>query len=145
MSMFSSKSCPFCDASQNYRYITETSLMRVIYPRNPAIQHHLLITPKRHVKQIDELSEAESEQLFQLIKRLNTAAQARLGGAYLGFNLLSNNGTPAINQQVPHAHMHIFLRTSRDKVDPLLAPHTKIMDFTKKQMEDLRTIQKWFQ
>lgn len=142
--MSSSNICPFCDASQSYRYITETSLMRVIYPRNPAVQHHLLITPKRHVKQVNELTEAESEQLFQLIKKLNTAAQARLGGAYLGFNLLSNNGSSEINQQVPHAHMHIFLRTSRDKVDPLLAPHTKIMDFTDSQIKDMQFIKAWF-
>lgn len=143
--MSSSKICPFCDSSQVFRYITETSQMRAIYPKNPAIAYHVLITPKRHVKHLDDLTTSESLQAFVLLKQLTKKAKLNLKSAYLGFNVLSNNGDPSINQQVPHAHIHAFLRTKQDKIDPIKSRHSKQpMEFTQEQLKDLEAIKSWF-
>lgn len=137
--------CPFCDSSQTFRHITETSAMRVIYPKNPAIKFHILITPKRHIKHINELSQIEESELFVLLKNLTSFADRHLGDQYLGFNLLSNNGDESINQRVPHAHMHVFLRTIDDKLDPIKSHHgSKPKNLSDKEIKNLLEIKEWF-
>lgn len=110
--------CPFCDTTQNYRYVYEGNLLRAIYPKAPACRHHVLLVPKRHVQQLDQLTVAESAELFSMLRYVVGKATAGLPG-FIGFNILSNNGGPAVRQHVPHCHMHVFLRTAQDHSDPL--------------------------
>jgi len=143
--MSSSKTCPFCDKSQAFRFIVESHTMRVVYPRNPVIPYHLLITPKRHIKLLDDLRPNEETELFELLKKITNKSKANLGSKYLGFNLLSNNGSETINQRIPHAHVHVFIRTKDDKDDPILARHTSTsIEFSKTQLENLASIKSWF-
>lgn len=140
MTAKTASNCPFCDSAEQYRYVTEGELIRVIYPKAPACRYHVLIVPKRHVSQIDTLSEAEAAEAFALIKQINAAALSRLPG-YVGYNLLSNNGGPAVRQHVPHCHVHMFLRLADEVSDPF-APHDSATPplLTEDQLADMQTL-----
>jgi diadenosine tetraphosphate (Ap4A) HIT family hydrolase len=139
-----SKPCPFCDPAQAYRYIVEGNNFRVMYPKNPEGAYHVLITPKQHIATIDDIPSGYFEELGQTIKLLSKTAKQHLGEKYAGFNILSNNGGPLVNQQVMHCHVHVFLRTSDDKPLRLSDHHQPIHDFTPTELEHLAELQSWF-
>lgn len=140
----SKKQCPFCDESQAYRFIFELEDIRVIYPKNPACQYHLLIVPKRHEQFIDKLDSLEWGQIHAALGSLVEAAKQHIGD-FEGYNLQSNNGTSFVRQRVPHAHMHVFLRQKSELVDPLESKHSeKIRDFTTVEQSTIQEIQSWF-
>lgn len=117
--------CPFCDESQSYRYVLEGTHVRSIYPLRPACAYHILVTPKRHVLLLSDLNDQEWQEVQSILQLFHQACSSQIDD-YIGYNVLSNNGDKRINQQVPHAHLHVFLRTDSDGVDPIRAPHTKI-------------------
>lgn len=136
--------CPFCDDAQRYRYIVEGKTVRMIYPKSPTCTYHLLIVPHRHVAQFDELSSEELLEAHTLIKGLVKRAKATISD-FTGYNLMSNNGGPAVRQHVMHCHVHIFLRAESEKVDPFQPVHSRtVPEFTERQRADLQRIQTMF-
>ncbi len=140
----SSPVCPFCDSAQSYRYIAEGELMRAIYSKAPACAYHVLIVPKQHIQHVDGLSTPQFSEALNLIKRLNSAAKKQLGDDYLGYNILSNNGEPEVNQHVQHAHIHLFLRTKFDSVDPITnrADGTP-GELSEAELKNMKRLQSW--
>lgn len=138
--MTTDTNCPFCTTAEQYRYVADGELVRAIYPKAPACRYHVLIVPKRHVRQVDQLTEEEAAEIFTLIQKFNAAAAAGIPG-YAGYNLLSNNGGPAVRQHVSHCHIHMFLRLADEAADPF-APHDSASPpvLTNKQLSDMRTL-----
>lgn len=139
------KTCPFCDPSQSYRSIIDGDGMRVIYPKNPACAYHVLIVPKQHISSIDGLDSNQFIEIQKLLKKLVTIAKRQLGQDFVGFQLLSNNGGPQVNQHVMHAHIHVFLRTKKDEGDPLLSKGgSSKLELTAEDWKNMRILQAWF-
>lgn len=124
--------CPFCDLDESYRFLLENETTRAIYPKNPALKFHVLLTPKRHIKQWDSMTFEEIQDIQKLLKVL-----CRHFGQtenLIGYNMLSNNGSPEVNQRVDHAHMHVFFRQNDDP-DPFKSKHSAtVQSFTKEQL-----------
>lgn len=136
--------CPFCDTTQSYRYIYSTTTLRVMYAKNPACKYHVLITPIEHIASIAQLHQQQWNDLSNIISLLDTRCKTQLVD-YIGFNLLSNNGDERVNQRVPHAHMHMFLRTSKERVDPIRSPHSnKPPTLTSEDLANLEVLQNIF-
>ena len=137
--------CPFCDDTQQYRFITETELVRAIYPKSPACNFHMLLVPKTHRQTLDELTEDELQQLFQLLQRTVRIAREQIPG-FIGYNVLSNNGSEAVNQRVKHAHVHLFLRTEQETGNPLEPSHShEPLPLTDEQKNYMKQLQTWLQ
>ena len=134
--------CPVCEQSQSYRFITETADMRVIYPKSPKMEYHLLITPKKHRDTMDQLSPAEGSQLIELLSSLVSVVKEKVDG-FIGYNLVSNNGSKAVNQYVNHAHLHVFLRRAQDP-DPLTRDAKDPVPLNEEQLKTVETIKNWF-
>lgn len=133
------KPCPFCGTSESYRFLLESEQARIIYPKNPALQLHFLISPKRHVMQLHQLESSEFLEMHGLLKALELYI-ARNYPSLMGYNLLSNNGSPSVNQQVPHAHMHVFFRQTGDPDPMIRSKHTDPADFTEEQLALISTL-----
>lgn len=138
--------CPFCDEEQSYRYILEMEKVRVVYPKDPACAFHVLITPKRHVQFLDQLTTSEHEQISVLLRLLAVEARRRLGESFIGYNVLSNNGTALVNQRVKHCHVHVLLRTTDDdELDLLSSRHKdRPTELTTTQLTNMAELQSWF-
>lgn len=79
------------------------------YPFTPG---HLMVIPRRHVSDPSELSEAEHDALFRLVRRaiVATRAAVRCQGLNVGMNL----GTVAGAGIADHVHVHVVPRWGGD-------------------------------
>lgn len=78
----------------------------------PLNEGHLLIIPKRHVKEIYELKEDEVLNLFTLINNMSTILKETFNPD--GISILQNGGN--LND-LGHLHFHIIPRYENDGLD----------------------------
>lgn len=105
--------CPFCDRDNLAgRIVLETGLIAAFPSNMPIVDGHLLICPKRHVMNIDELKDEELIGIKDAIIVLKGALKKSLGAE--GFNVAWNDGSVA-GQVVNHMHVHLLPRKKGDK------------------------------
>lgn len=110
-----SKPCIFCQISANeapHALVYEDAECSAFMDIHPLGRGHVLVIPKQHAVQITELDGAFQDRLFQVARRI-LKAQRQLGWGLQGTHILLNDGKAA-NQTVPHAHIHVIPRESRD-------------------------------
>lgn len=73
---------------------------------------HTLVIPKKHEKDIYELSEQSAQHVFQAVPKIARAIKKQFQP--VGINLLNNNEAPA-GQSVFHYHIHILPRYSSNE------------------------------
>ena len=81
-----------------------------ILPMTPG---HALVIPKRHARDIFELSEEDASHVIQACQKVAQIIRSRLGP--LGINLVNNNGASADQSQF-HFHVHVIPRYGRDRL-----------------------------
>jgi len=82
------------------------------YPVSPG---HALVLPLRHVATIWDLSSAEYDDCFRLVRAVQPILAARFSPD--GFNVGANCGEAA-GQSVWHAHIHVIPRYKGDTPHP---------------------------
>ncbi len=73
---------------------------------NPVAPVHVLIIPKKHVLNINDITEQDVQligKIFVVIKKLAT----EMGVANTGFRIVANSGSNA-RQEVDHLHFHLI-------------------------------------
>lgn len=83
-----------------------------IKPLNPG---HILVVPKNHYENLEEINETELAALILVVKKIGRMIKEKLGAA--GYNVSENNGQVA-GQEVPHLHFHIIPRHAGDGLGP---------------------------
>ena len=108
-------------------------LMLNRFPYNPG---HLLAIPFREVNDLDELSDEESADLFQAIRKGKRLLQAALkpDGVNVGFNLGS-----AAGGSIAHLHGHIVPRWNGDNNFMPVIGQTRILPQSLERMWDRLT------
>ncbi|MCE5277303.1 MAG: HIT family protein [Planctomycetaceae bacterium] len=77
----------------------------------PLAQGHVLLIPKAHAEQLDEMDPAAAGAMLAHLPALVGAVKAATGCE--GVNVLQNNGAAA-HQEVMHVHFHIIPRNAGD-------------------------------
>ena len=109
MATFTSADCIFCKIVAGEIPATivgesvEAIAMRDIAPVGPT---HVLVIPRRHVKDATEVGTAEAQLLGELFGLANAVALDE-GIAESGFRLVANVGDDAGNT-VDHLHLHLI-------------------------------------
>jgi diadenosine tetraphosphate (Ap4A) HIT family hydrolase len=115
--------CRFCDtASQPPEQFYETKLFRVLVKRNPIVEGHVFIMPKKHDPHFYGFDLDQLEEFSYLIKKVSFIAM-RLTHA-TGFTMLMNDGTV---ESTDHQHLEIDIipRLNNDAgIAPLLQQQT---------------------
>lgn len=83
---------------------------------HPITRGHVLVVPRQSVVTLAELDSATQNHLWQVANRIALAQQKALGSRAQHF--LVNDGKAA-SQTVPHVHLHVIPRYSRDTVSTL--------------------------
>lgn len=78
---------------------------------NPVHPGHILVVPKNHSANIEEISEDDLMAVSLTMKKMGKLIKEKL--AYEGYNACTNND-PVANQQIPHLHFHIIPRLKGD-------------------------------
>jgi len=112
-----SVSCIFCyKKTKNYKrknlILYESSHCLVIMNKYPYAPGHLMVIPKRHLKELAELTRDEMVDLFDLVKLGISALRKALKPH--GFNIGANLGKVAGAGEDGHLHFHIVARWNGD-------------------------------
>jgi diadenosine tetraphosphate (Ap4A) HIT family hydrolase len=105
--------CPFCNiiAKESYRVLKNDEGVMVVLSAYQVRPGHLLVLPKRHVASFRDLLDGELSQLSWWTR---WAARALVSaGLAEGINIAVNDGEAA-GQTVPHVHVHVLPRRSKD-------------------------------
>lgn len=79
-----------------------------IAPVNPG---HVLVIPKKHFRNLEDINEEELCKLMIVIKKIGQAIKDGLGVE--GYNVIENND-PVAGQIINHLHFHIIPRRTDD-------------------------------
>lgn len=102
--------CNFC---QKRDYLLENTFAYAIFDSNPTCEGHMLILPKRHVKEYGHLTEQEKIDMYQLVNM----AKDILSGIYnqndysLSMNICENHG------QVEHLCFNVIPKYVKFEVE----------------------------
>lgn len=73
---------------------------------NPAAPIHVLVIPKKHIENVLEITDEDSEIVMDIFSSIKKIAE-KLGLEKDGFRIISNCGRDA-GQEVMHLHFHIL-------------------------------------
>lgn len=91
--------------------------------RVPLFKGHVLVVPRHHVVNLEDLAPEAIEPLFARVQVVSAAMTAELGAA--GSFVAMNN---TVSQSVPHLHVHVVPRNPKDGLRGFFWPRTKYDD-----------------
>ena len=107
--------CLFCDTI-NKEYIFENNLAYSTFDSYPVSEFHLLIVPRRHIKNYFELTNDEMLACNKIIL-LSKNKIEKMDKTIKGFNIGINCGKVA-GQSIMHCHIHLIPRREGDVENP---------------------------
>lgn len=123
------KSCPFCSIvrgdDHSVREVARTKDVVVFFPTEPAVLGHCMVIPRRHVEEIEELSETELCEVMLTAQAMAKSLQQSFNAD--GINIIQSNGEAA-SQSVPHVHIHVLPRWENDPVGEIWPPKSNYSD-----------------
>lgn len=106
--------CIFCNMDNN-RIVLQNETAYAIFDAFPVSKGHMLIIPKRHVKDYFESDEQDREGLWSLLDECKKYLDEKYQPA--GYNIGMNCGDAA-GQTVMHLHIHLISRYKGDIHNP---------------------------
>jgi len=107
------ENCLFCKLQREILARNESAI--AVFDTYPVSPGHALVLPLRHVVTIWDLSSAEYDDCFRLVRAVQPILAARFSPD--GFNVGANCGEAA-GQSVWHAHIHVIPRYTGDTPNP---------------------------
>ncbi|KAL2788676.1 HIT-like domain-containing protein [Aspergillus keveii] len=89
----------------------QTPLSFALVNLKPILPGHVLVSPRRVVPRVSDLTVTETTDLFLTVRRVGRMIERVYGATSL--NIAIQDGTEA-GQSVPHVHAHIIPRRRRD-------------------------------
>ena len=109
------KPCLFCDIQKEEKEIFENEYFFSFYDELPVSKGHSLIIPKRHINNINDLSEKELVTMHEVLKKTKEIIIKKFKPN--GFNIGINEGLIA-GQSIMHLHIHLIPRYKGDIENP---------------------------
>ena len=106
--------CLFCKIAKKEieaKIVYEDEVGMVFLDINPCQKGHLLVIPKEHYENLNEVPEEKLAALFEIVKKMTKLLEEKLGAS--SFNIGWNHGKDA-GQVIPHLHIHIIPRYPND-------------------------------
>lgn len=101
--------CIFCkiiDGDIPSSTIYETDKVKVFKDINPAAPVHLLVVPKVHISDINDINETNVSVVYECIFAIKKAAELT-GISESGYRIISNSGKDS-GQMIDHLHFHLL-------------------------------------
>lgn len=111
--------CLFCKIANKEipsNIVYEDDKVVAILDLSPLTDHHTLVIPKKHFKNLIDVDETTLTYVMSTARKL--AVETMKQENRKGFNLLVNNNEEA-NQTVNHLHVHIVYRDKSDEIHHL--------------------------
>jgi len=105
--------CPFCSLKEGI--IAENAHAYLTYALAPYHPDHLLIIPKRHILNLLDVSAAEEDDIYELVR---TALRALHASGYVDVSVLVREGDNSM-KTVEHMHYNVIPNTRLGDIDHL--------------------------
>lgn len=109
--------CVFCkiiEGKIKAKVIAETDKSLAFLDAFPLAKGHTLVIPKKHHQKIQDMSQDESRDVFELVHKVLPKVDAVSGSTLVA----AHNGRDA-GQEVPHVHIHLVPRSKGDSAGPI--------------------------
>ncbi len=109
--------CIFCkiiDGSIPSHVVYENDHVMAFFDILPISHGHTVIAPKKHISDIEGLTDEEFAAMAMAVKKIGKAVMEGLG--VKGYSVFLDNKSAA-NQHVPHAHFHLVPRAEGDGLE----------------------------
>ena len=106
--------CVFCKiiAGELPSYkVYEDEQVLAILDIKPIHAGHILVLPKKHVTNLEEISEVDLSNVVIVVKKMGGLLKDKL--SCVGYNVIENNDLVA-GQEIPHLHFHLIPRLEND-------------------------------
>jgi len=128
---FSNK-CPFCDYKKHPEHlIFDGNTAIIVANRYPYNFGHLLVVPKRHIKNIEDLNKDEDKDVMMLVKRSVKFLRDAFNPD--SFNIGLNQGGIS-GGSIEHLHIHIVPRYKGDTGFTQILSDTTVQANTPEEM-----------
>jgi len=95
--------------------VYEDEKVLAILDINPVNEGHVLVMPKMHAENLEEVSGQDLTAVILAVQKLGSAVKRGLGVS--GYNVTENND-PVAGQAIAHLHFHIIPRLASDGLRP---------------------------
>ncbi len=116
----SAKPCTFCaiiNGTLPATMVHEDEHLVAFLDHKPVFRGHVLLVPRQHIQRLSDLPADAVPHFFLMSQRLERAVEDGLGSD--GSMILINN---IISQSVPHLHLHVIPRNTKDGLRFFLGP-----------------------
>ncbi len=127
--------CIFCKIANGQikaRAILETKQSLAFLDAFPLAPGHSLVIPKNHYEKIQDMSPADSADLFETVRRVVSMVD-KITGATL---VAVHNGKES-GQEIPHVHVHLVPRSAHDSAGPIHSMFSKRPSLSDKEFDDV--------
>ncbi len=133
--------CTFCRivrGEEKAIVVCESADCVAFFPTDPAVLGHTLVVPRKHVRDLWEVTGPLEGSLMAMVIRVGRALQRVLRPD--GMNLISSAGEAA-SQSVLHLHLHVVPRWQGDPVGDIWPPRRSTSEAVKNDIAELVRIQ----
>ncbi|MFX1327088.1 MAG: HIT family protein [Promethearchaeota archaeon] len=117
--------CIFCKIAYKEipsKIIFENNLNLAFLDISPISKGHVVVIPKNHYSNLEDIPNYELTELYRVVKHLATKIHEKL--KIDGYNILQNN-FKAAGQVISHFHVHIIPRNYEDDKFRIKIPRTQ--------------------
>lgn len=109
--------CIFCKIISGEipsKFLKETAHSVSFLDAYPLTGGHTLVIPKNHHQKVQDMSDAETADLFLLVSEMVSRVDTMTGSTLVAIH----NGKQA-GQEIPHVHVHLVPRNDDDNAGPI--------------------------
>jgi len=132
--------CIFCKIVSGQipaKKVYETQNSLAFLDAFPLTRGHVLVVPKAHYVTIQQMSKTENADLFESVRLISNRIE-RIAPSSL---LAIHNGKES-GQEIPHVHVHIVPRNSKDGAGPIHSMFTNRPNLSDKEFNEVLEILK---
>ncbi len=109
--------CIFCKIAKKEipsKIIAESENSIAFMDAFPLTKGHSLVIPKNHHDKVQNLSQVENSDLFETVRKVLSRVDTITGATLLAVHNGKESG-----QEIPHVHVHLIPRSSKDSAGPV--------------------------
>lgn len=130
--------CIFCKIISGQipaRKVYETQNSLAFLDAFPLTRGHVLVIPKVHYIKIQEMSKTDNADLFESVRLISSKIEQLTPSSLVAIHNGKESG-----QEIPHVHVHIIPRNSKDGVGPVHNMFTKRPNLNDKEFDEIAEI-----
>lgn len=130
--------CIFCKIVSGQilaRKIYETTRSLAFLDAFPLTRGHVLVIPKSHYVKVQEMSNPDTIDLFEMVRIISYKVELLAPSSLVAIHNGKESG-----QEIPHVHVHIIPRNSKDEAGPVHGLFKKRPNLDDKEFDEIAEI-----